>query len=87
MSEYDDKKPFKSMIEWQDFTFDTISLRSFDQQTLPDPEHEDGVSYALILRFNGSPYEKIFRYRSEEVRQEAITSLRAKLMMNNVNLT
>jgi len=86
MAKFDDdeRRPFKTMIEWQNIMFDAFILRSTEEQTLPDPEAEDGISFALIVRFSGAPYEKVFHFQTEDLRRDALTNLKAKLLSNNV---
>ena len=78
------RKPFKTMIEWQELLFDVVDLKGVEQVTVPDIESEDGVAYALVLRFRGAPYEKIVRFKTEELRDTHLVQLKGKLMMQNV---
>lgn len=81
-----DERPFKSMFEFEEQTYDVWDVRRIEKGTRPSTEFSTGLSFYLLIRFNSYPAEKYFDYTTKELRDSKGRALKAKLMAHGVNL-
>lgn len=80
-----DERPFKSMFEFEEQTYDVWDVRRIERGSRPSTEFSTGLSFYLLIRFNSYPAEKYFDFATKELRDSKHRALKAKLLSHGVN--
>ena len=86
MGQYDDddKKPLKVLVDFESDSFELYNFKGIERKWEVDKEAESGVCYSLIIKTNIPPFNKVYKYATEELRDEKWELLREKLKGFNV---
>lgn len=77
--EESEKKPFRTMVEFEDISFNCRDLTRIRRTVEASSRFVTGISCKLTLQLGAFPYEEVFQYPDIETRDRAYELLKMKM--------